>query len=256
MKFKSSIFIVGFSIMALLASGSLIASVTEEETFSYPLSDGGSLSISNVNGSISITGGSGNTVEIVATKKADNQKDLDKIEIEISASADEIVVETELGDSDKWYSHNSNSGSVNYEVIVPAGTMLDSVETVNGGVTISGVTGNVVAESVNGGLELKDLAGDARLSTVNGSVEAEFSRLEGQQRVKAETINGRVTIKLPENADVEIKADTLNGGINGRDFGLETEKGFVGSDLNGKIGNGSARINIDTVNGSIKIQNN
>ena len=246
-------------IVTLLASGSLIASVTEEETFSYPLSDGGSFSISNVNGSINITGVKGNTtVEIVATKKADNQEELDKIEIEISASADvdEIVVETELGDSDKWYSRGSNSGSVKYEVKVPAGTMLDSVETVNGGVMISGVSGNVVAESVNGSLELRDLEGDARLSTVNGSVDAEFIRLEGQQSVKAETVNGRVTIKLPEKPDVEINADTLNGGINGRDFGLETEKGFVGSDLNGKIGNGSARMNIDTVNGSIKIQNN
>jgi len=256
MKFKSFFFTVAFFITALLASGSLIADVTEEETFSYPLSDGGSFSISNVNGSINITGGGGSTVEIVATKKADNQEELDKIEVQISASADEIVVETELGDSDKWYSRGSNSGSVKYDVIVPAGTMLDSVETVNGSVTISGVSGNVAAESVNGGLELRDLVGDAKLSTVNGSVDATFARLEGQQNVKAETVNGRVTIKLPENADVEINADTLNGGINGRDFGLETEKGFVGSDLNGKIGNGSARINIDTVNGSIKIQNN
>ena len=250
MKLRTFIFTV-----TLLASGSLIASVTEEETFSFPLSEGGSFSISNVNGSINITGGSGNAVEIVATKKADSQKDLDKIEIEISASADEIVVETELGDSNKWYSRGSNSGSVKYEVIVPTGTMLDSVETVNGGVTIGGVSGNVSAESVNGSLELRDLAGDASLSTVNGSVDAEFVRLEGQQRVKAETVNGRVTIKLPESADVEINADTLNGGINGRDFGLETENGFVGSDLNGKIGSGSARLNIDTVNGSIKIQN-
>ena len=38
------------------------------------------------------------------------------------------------------------------------------------------------------------------------------------------------------------------------DFELEVEKGFVGSDLNGKIGNGSARLNIDTVNGAIKIR--
>ena len=82
----------------------------------------------------------------------------------------------------------------------------------------------------------------------------QFTRLEGAQRVKAETVNGRVMIKLPENADVEVSADTLNGSINGRDFGLETDKGFVGSDLNGKIGSGSARLNIDTVNGSIRIR--
>lgn len=250
---KSRIFVFA---IALLATASLFASVTEEETFSYKLNDGGRFSICNVNGSIVVTGGSGDSVEIIAIKKADSQKDLDKIEIEISHSDDEITVETELGESDHWYSRGSNSGSVKYEVIVPEGTELDSVETVNGNVNISGVSGKVVAESVNGDLDISDLAGDVGLSTVNGSIDAVFKMLDDEQRVKAETVNGRVTIKLPENADVEISADTLNGGIHASDFELEVEKGFVGSDLNGKIGNGSARLNIDTVNGAIKIRKN
>jgi len=247
MKLKIFVFAV-----ALLASGSLFASVTEEETFSFNLEDGGRFSISNVNGSITVTGGKGDSVEIIATKKAKNQKDLDRIEIEVSHSVSEIEIETELGDSDKWYSNTT--GQVKYEIIVPGGTMLDSVETVNGDVTISGVSGMVVAESVNGDLDVTDLADDVSLSTVNGSVNAAFAMCEGEQSVKTETVNGRVTITLPENSDVEISADTLNGSINGRDFGLDTDKGFVGSDLNGKIGGGSARLNIDTVNGSIKIR--
>ena len=251
MNFRSFVFAI-----AVLASAGVFASVTEEETFSYELDEGGRFSISNINGSISVTGGSGDTVEIVATKKADNQKDLDDIEIDISQSSTEIRVKTELGKSDKWYSSGSSSGEVGYEIIVPEGTELDSVDTVNGDVTISGVSGDVEAESVNGSLEVSDLAGNVRLSTVNGSVEAEFVRLEGDQKVKAETVNGRVTINLPGDADVKISADSLNGSINARDFDLETEKGFVGNDLNGDIGSGSARLNIDTVNGSIKIRKN
>ena len=249
MKFRSFIFIV-----VLVASGSLFASVTEEETFSYTLDKGGRFSISNVNGSITVTGGKGDKVEIVAIKKADNQDDLDEIEIEISHSSSEIVVETELGESNSWFSHGNNSGQVTYDVIVPASSMLDSVETVNGDVNISGVSGKVVAESVNGDLEISDLEGDVALSTVNGGVDADFTKCDGDQSIKAETVNGRVTITLPEDADVQVSADTLNGGINGRDFGLETDEGFVGSDLNGKIGDGSARLNVDTVNGSIKIR--
>ena len=241
--------------VTLLAGGSLFASVTEEETFTYTLNDGGRFSIENVNGSISVTGERGDTVEIVATKKADNQEDLDGIKIEISHSASEIVVDTEIGESSGWFSHGG-SGEVKYVITVPVGTELDSVETVNGDVNISGVSGSVVAESVNGDLELSELAADANLSTVNGSINASFDKLEGQQSVKAETVNGRVSINLPKNADVDVSADTLNGGINGSDFGLETDKGFVGSDLNGKIGSGSARLNIDTVNGSVKIRSN
>lgn len=240
--------------IALLTSGSVLASVTEEETFSFKLNDGGRFGISNVNGSIVVTGGAGDGVEIIATKKADNQKDLDKIEIKISNTADEITVETELGESSRWFSRGNNSGSVNYEVIVPVNTRLDSVETVNGGVNISGVNGKVAAESVNGEIEVSGLEGDVDLSTVNGRIDASFDRLGGQQRVKVETVNGRVTLYLPPDADVEVSADTLNGGINAGDFGLEADKGFVGSDLNGKVGGGNARLNIDTVNGAIKIR--
>jgi len=242
--------------VALVASGNLSAKVTEEETFSFPLNDGGRLSVSNVNGSVTVTGGSGDTVEILAIKKADSQKTLDKIEIEITHTADAIVIETDLPGSDHWYNFSGDGGQVTYEISVPAGTNLDSVETVNGDVEISGVSGDVEAESVNGDLDISDLASDASFSTVNGSIEASFSRLEGQQKVKAETVNGRITFRIPKNADVEISADTLNGGIDARDFGLETDKGFVGSDLNGSVGSGSARMNVDTVNGSIKVRSN
>jgi len=241
---------------AVLASTSLFASVTEEETFTFTLEDGGRFSLTNVNGSVTVTGVSGNKVEIVATKKADDQDDLDDIEIKISNSAREVVVETEIGQSKKWFSFGNNSGEVRYEVTLPAGTELDSIDTVNGGVKISGVSGEVNAESVNGDIDVEDLVSDATLGTVNGSIDASFKKLEDRQNVKAETVNGRVTVYLPGDADVKISADTLNGSINARDFDLETDKGFVGSDLNGAIGGGSARLNIDTVNGSIKIRRN
>lgn len=242
--------------VALVASSNLSAKVTKEESYSFPLNDGGRLSVSNVNGSVTVTGGSGDTVEIIAIKKADNQKTLDGIEVEITHTADSIVIETDLPNSDSWYSWGGNGGQVTYEITVPAATNLDSVETVNGNVEVSGVSGDVDAESVNGDLDLSDLASNGGFSTVNGSIEASFIRLEGQQKVKAETVNGRVTIRVPKDADVDISADTLNGSINARDFGLETDKGFVGSDLNGSIGSGSARLNVDTVNGSIKIRSN
>jgi len=239
--------------VTLLAASSLFASVTEQESFSYTLDEGGRFSISNVNGSITIVGGKGNAVEIIATKKADDQDDLNDIEIEISHSASEIVVETELGNSGGWFSRGS-SGEVRYQVVVPASSVLESVETVNGGISISGVFGNVVAESVNGGLDVSDLTGDVDLSTVNGSISAEFARHQDHQSVKAETVNGRIRVRLPANASVSVNADTMSGRVNAGDFDLEADGGFIGNELNGKIGNGDARMSLETVNGSIKIE--
>ena len=168
-------------------------------------------------------------------------------------SGDYVVVETELGSSGGWFSRGS-SGEVRYQVVVPASSVLESVETVNGGISISGVFGNVVAESVNGGLDVSDLTGDVDLSTVNGSISAEFARLQDHQSVKAETVNGRIRVRLPANASVSVNADTMSGRVNAGDFDLEADGGFIGNELNGKIGNGDARMSLETVNGSIKIE--
>ena len=59
---------------AVLLSTPALADVREEERFSYTLESGGRLSLENVNGSISITGGSADQVEIVAHKKAGEQE--------------------------------------------------------------------------------------------------------------------------------------------------------------------------------------
>ena len=67
-----------------------------------------------------------------------------------------------------------------YEVTVPAATVLNSIDTVNGDVSISGVTAEVVAESVNGDIEVEGLVDDASLSTVNGAIDAHFTKLDGR----------------------------------------------------------------------------
>jgi len=60
-------------------------------------------------------------------------------------------------------------------------------------------------------------------------------------------------IKLPADASARINAETVNGSIKASDFGLKVEKGYVGRELDGQIGGGDARISLDTVNGSIHI---
>ena len=137
---------------------------------------------------------------------------------------------------------------------MPSNINLDTISTVNGGVRISLVEGVVKAETVNGDLETSELSSDVNLETVNGGIEATFDSLNGDQRVSAEAVNGKIVLWLPADASARINAETVNGSIDADDFGLEPEKGFVGRDLDGEIGDGDARISIDTVNGSIRIR--
>ena len=244
---------------ALLAASTVSARVTEEQTFSYELDDGGRVSIENVNGSVTVTGGSGNEVEIIAVKKGKNQETLDEIQIIIDHSPGAIRIETEFPDKgiSGWFSWgDDDKGSVSYTIMVPSSANLESVESVNGDIKISGVYGVVKASTVNGGIKAKDLSDNARIETVNGSVAATFAKLQGHQKANCESVNGRVVVNLPANADTRVSAETINGGIDGSDFGLETNKGFIGRDIEGEIGDGSARLALSTINGAIKIRSN
>jgi len=243
-----------FGVIILSTSLSALAEVKETETFSFELSEGGRISLENVNGDVRIVGGTGNTVEIKAEKRADNAEDLARLIVKIKAQPDSIHIDTVHEKSQsRWFGRN-NSGQVTYTLAVPEASNLDSISTVNGEVEISGVSGMTNAESVNGALLLRNLRGDADLQTTNGSIEAHFDSMHGSQHVDADTVNGRITLHLPENASARLSAQTLNGSINAEDFGLEVEPGFVGKSLKGNIGSGEARIDLDTVNGGIRVR--
>jgi DUF4097 and DUF4098 domain-containing protein YvlB len=244
--------------VAFLAAPGVMADVTAEQSWNLELAPNGRFSLENINGNVTVTGGSGNKVEIVAHKKAGSQEYLDGIEITVDHSPDAIRVETKHPNKGMkgWFNWGADSsGSVTYEVVVPTTTNLESVESVNGNVSVSGIHGAVHAGTVNGEVSASDLHADARIETVNGSVSASFAKFTGSQKANCESVNGRVTVKLPEDANASVTAETINGGIDGSDFGLKANKGFVGRDLEGEIGGGSARLSLSTVNGSIKIRN-
>lgn len=250
--------IIAVTAAALLCAGVARADVSEERTFSEPLAAGGRVSVDNINGDITITGGSGDTVEIKVFKKAGTQEYLDGIEVVITSQNDHLRIETKHPDSHSgWFNWGKDSsGSVTYTLQVPASANLDSIESVNGDIEISGVEGTVKAETVNGRIEVSGLRADARFDTVNGTINAAFDRLDSGQSVDAETVNGRINLELPADASARVRAETVNGGIDGEDFGLKTNKGFVGRDLDGSIGDGGAKVSLDTVNGAIRLRRN
>ena len=239
----------------LIFSMALNAAVKETEEITFDVAPGARISLENINGDIVITGGSGDKVHMVAHKKAGKQEYMDELKVIVDADEDYIRIETRHPRSEggwfKW--GNDSSGSVTYELEVPADVNLDTILTVNGDVSIESVSGLVKAETVNGSLEAVGLEGDVNLETVNGSIKAEFDQLGAGQRVSAEAVNGKIILLLPADASARVNAETVNGSINADDFGLEPEKGFVGRDLEGEIGSGDARISLDTVNGSIRI---
>lgn len=242
----------------LLISASLAADVKDTEEFTFDVNKGARISLENLNGDIRITGSSGDRVEVLAHKKADEQEYLDELKVIVDADENYIRIETRHPKSEGSWFHwgGDGGGSVTYELNVPRHVDLDAITTVNGDITISGVGGLVKTETVNGSLEAEGLMADASLETVNGSIKAAFEVLGAGQRVSADTVNGKIVLRIPSDASARVNAETVNGSIDANDFGLEPEKGFVGRELSADIGGGDARLTLDTVNGSVTLRTN
>lgn len=235
----------------------------EEFHRTYPLTSTGRVSLENINGSVNISVWDRDEVRVDAVKRAYRQERLNEAQIEVNADATSIHIKTEYPDEDNFNFYGGsdsrryeNPAIVDYTLTVPRRARIDSVELINGALTIDGVQGDVRASSINGSVQAHRLGGDVKLSTINGGLTATFDPLSDDTRsITLNSVNGGVSIILPSNANAVVKAGTVHGGIM-NEFGLPVRHGeYVGHSLAGQLGTGGgARIRLGNVNGGINIR--
>lgn len=236
--------------LAVFAAGCAVqlrAEVRDEFHRTYPLSAAGHVNVRNVNGGVHIAVWNRSEVKVDAVKRARTRESLDRAEIIVNAVNGGLEIRT------KYPEHSHNNASVDYTITVPRAAELDGVGTVNGTVTIEGVTGAVRASSVNGDVQLLRAEGDADLRTTNGRVEADFARVA--KSITAKTVNGGVAVSLPPSAGARLTAKTVHGAVHS-DFDLPVRHlGFgPGMDVQAVIGGGGADVRLSTVNGGIDLR--
>lgn len=232
------------------------ADETERFEQTYPLNANGRVSVSNVNGSITVETWDKPEVKLEWVKNADAKENLGEVEIKIDARQDAFRVESNYldwkrpGASGRIY----NKLTVEYRLTVPRSAILDEIETVNGSVSIANASNVTKASAVNGEVKAVNLRGAATLSTVNGTVIADFDQMQSGSRISLETVNGTVNLTLPSDVNATVKAETVNGKIS-NDFNLPVRKGqYVGRDMYGKLGSGDVQIKLESVNGELSVK--
>ena len=165
----------------------------------YTVAPGGRLEILNVNGEIRAEAATGGTVHVRAERRVTAASDqaaqemLGKLELREEVGPQRVRVETVVPRG-RWGGHK-----VTYTVQVPPGVHVD-LRTVNGGVRLDNVGGEVRATATNGGVRgrLADVSLlDAR--TTNGGVELELTGdLAPAGRVSLASVNGGVRLAVPE----------------------------------------------------------
>jgi hypothetical protein len=234
------------------------ARASDEWTRSYPLDEGGRVSITNRNGGVEIEGGEGSTVEVRAERvtHATSQKTaqdlLPRIGITEEIKPELVSVRTEgiegilLG----------VSFEVTYHVKIPEWASV-RVQTGTGEITVTGISGRLVANTGSGDIKAARLSGGVETRTSNGGIVVDLARL-GTDPVTLRTVNGSVQLTLPASSDANLAASAVNGevSVTGLTFEPTGEPGPErgrGKRLRGRLNNGGTSIDLQTVNGSIEI---
>lgn len=210
------------------------------------------LSIDNVNGDLTLEGWDKNKIEFTAVKTASNQERLEDLQVECRKDGDRVTIRVKYPHENTFSGHGDEGPRVDFTVHVPRGTEIDRIEFVNGDVEITNVEGDVEVSSVNGRVSGTKLGGDVNLSTVNGDVE--LVATSNISSIRLNSVNGDLKLMLPKKFDARIEAGTLHGDITAID-GIDVDATkFTGSSMQGVIGKGTMRVDLNTVNGSIQIR--
>jgi len=251
------------ALAALALTGLATTAAAQDFRWTGHLAAGKRVEIKGVNGDIHAVAATGTDVEVTAMKHA-RRSDPDEVEIKVVPSDDGVTIcavyptgrrarhENTCEPGDHWSSNTENNDvSVDFTVRLPANLELYA-NTVNGDVEAEGLGGTVRAYTVNGGIRLST-KGFAEAVTVNGSIYASMGRADWTDGVDFHTVNGGITLELPASFSAEVRASTVNGDIE-TDFPLTVTGRFGPRHLRGTVGTGGRDLDLNTVNGSIRLR--
>ena len=252
-----------FAILAV--AGLIMTPALQAQDFEWSgrLDAGKTIEVKGINGDVHAARASGNEIEVTARKTEGRRGDADEVTFQVIEhdggvticavypdDPDERPNRCEPGHSGRMNT-NDNNTQVDFEVRVPARVNFVG-KTVNGDVRTDRLGGNAYAYTVNGGIEVA-ADGIVEASTVNGSIRAAMGRADWGGDLEFHTVNGSITVELPAGVGAEVRASTVNGGLE-TDFPLTIQGRWGPRQLTGTIGDGGHRLDLETVNGSIRLK--
>jgi hypothetical protein len=152
------------------------------------------------------------------------------------------------GDGQSW--------SVSFVLSVPRRTDAE-IDSINGPVAISGISGRIRATTTNGPISLEELGGDVRVRATNGPLNIVLSGSSWDGvGLDAETLNGPVKIAVPDGYSAQLRTGTVNGPLHlGIPITLQGEiRGGRIKSIDAAIGAGGAPIRAVTTNGPASVE--
>ena len=249
--------------LIIAVASSLSAQRRRDDDFQWSdaLASGKTLEVIGISGDIDARGGSGREASVTATKRG-RRSDPEEVRIEVVEHAQGVTIcavypssgrrENECRPGGKGHQETrDNDVEVDFTVTVPRGVEFVG-RTVNGDVDAIDLDANADAHSVNGSVTL-ETAGYGSATTVNGSIHARLGRGDWDDELEFTTVNGTIEVTLPSSVSTEVRASSVNGGIDS-DFPLTIRGRWGPRRMQGTIGEGGRSLILSTVNGSMELR--
>jgi len=174
-------------------------------------------------------------------------------DIEVDGTQGAVTAETVSGE----IKCRGGTGYISLKSVEGAVALQDAkgrveINTVNEGITLTGVSGDITAETVSGDIELEGIeSSNVDVNTVSGDVVYEGT-IKDAGHYRFSTHNGDVTLAIPEKTNATVSVATFNG-----DFDSSFPVSVTGTTKHRfgfTIGTGSARLELETFNGDIKLR--
>jgi DUF4097 and DUF4098 domain-containing protein YvlB len=231
------------------------------------LTAGQTIEIKGINGDIKTEAASGSEVQVFAAKTS-RRSDVDQVQVKVVQHAGGVTIcalyptesgytnDCQVGPGEQRNQSASNGVKnndvrVDFTIQVPAGVGFIG-RTINGDVSATSLSGNVVAKTINGSIKIST-SGYAEATTINGEISAKFGNANWPTSLNFKTLNGEINLELPANVSTEVDAETLNGQINS-DFPINLVSFKNRKHVRGRIGVGGRELHLKTLNGSINLR--
>ena len=260
--------LIPVALVAALATPALAQQRSADFRWQGVIAAGGEVNLHNINGDISVVPSTTGRVEVIGIKEG-NSAYFDRIKVQVQPTSRGIAVCVMMEDQDAYcddrgYHSNSRGDrdddrwsrnlSIALEVAVPTNLMV-SASSVSGDVSVSGAEGDLRANSVSGDIRLDKLrVSSVNANTVSGDVVVRVDQFTGRGDLKFNTVSGDVTIEVPKNFDADLSMGTVSGKVDS-DFQMVIGGNRMDRrNLNGRIGSGGRRLDLNTVSGDVRIK--
>lgn len=230
----------------------------------YNVGKGTQLWVDNRNGTVTVEGYAGDSVEVDIEIRGPSKKAVNAVSVTATQSGGELRLKTEYADASA-----ADEVSVSLTIRCPMSVPVQRIQTTNGAVEVTGVSGDPTLTSENGSITARKVDGTVSLSTSNGKITArEIGAIGGaktsngsisidvpaiKKDVVIRTNNGHIEATLVPTLDAAISATTTSGSVDIHDLDLSSAQ-TTQTSVSGVLGKGTHDLSFTVTNGSIDIR--